>query len=127
MKRHIEQKLLEWKDRKRRKPLILRGARQVGKTYSLKKFGQHHFENLVYIDLERHPDWHGIFSGDLSAKKICSELEIVSREKIIPGRSLLFLDEIQSCPRAIMALRYFYEDLPDLHFAAASSLLEFAL
>ncbi len=127
MKRHIEQNLLEWKDKKRRKPLILRGARQVGKTYSLKKFGQHHFENLVYIDLERHQDWHGIFSGDLSAKKICSELEIVSREKIIPGRSLLFLDEIQSCPRAIMALRYFYEDLPDLHLAAAGSLLEFAL
>ena len=127
MKRNIEQKLLGWKDKKRRKPLILRGARQVGKTYSLKQFGREQFANLIYIDLERHPEWHGIFSGDLSAKKICLELEIVSGQKIIPGRTLLFIDEIQSCPKAIMALRYFYEDLPKLHVVAAGSLLEFAL
>ena len=127
MKRNIEQKLLAWKKRKRRKPLILRGARQVGKTYSLKKFGEQHFAALVYIDLERHSDWHRIFSGDLSAKNICLDLEIVTGEKIIPGKSLLFIDEIQACPAAIMALRYFYEDLPDLHVVAAGSLLEFAL
>ncbi len=127
MKRNIERKLQEWKEKKRRKPLILRGARQVGKTWSLKKFGQQQFAHLVYIDLERHLDWHGIFNGDLSAKKICLDLEIVSGEKIIPGRSLLFIDEIQSCPRAILALRYFYEDLPELHVVAAGSLLEFAL
>ena len=127
MKRHIEQKLLEWKNKKRRKPLILRGARQVGKTYCLKQFGRQQFADLIYIDLERHSDWHGIFSGDLSAAKICLDLEIVSGKKIIPGESLLFIDEIQSCPRAIMALRYFYEDLPELHVVAAGSLLEFAL
>ncbi len=127
MKRHIERNLLAWKDKKRRKPLILRGARQVGKTYCLKKFGREQFTNLVYIDLERHPDWHGIFNGDLSAKKICLELEIVSGQKIVPDKSLLFIDEIQSCPKAIMALRYFYEDMPELHVTAAGSLLEFAL
>ena len=127
MKRNIELKLLAWKKKTRRKPLILRGARQVGKTYCLKQFGREQFTNLIYVDLERHPDWHGIFSGDLSAKKICLELEIVTGEKITPGKSLLFIDEIQSCPNAIMALRYFYEDLPELHVVTAGSLLEFAL
>lgn len=127
MKRHIERKLLAWKDKRRRKPLIVRGARQVGKTYCLKMFGRQQFTNLIYIDLERHSDWHGIFSGDLSAAKICLELEIVTGKKIVPGESLLFIDEIQSCPMAIMALRYFYEDLPGLHVVAAGSLLEFAL
>ncbi len=127
MKRNIEQKLLAWKNKNRRKPLILRGARQVGKTYSLKKFGKEHFAGIVYIDLERHSDWHRIFSGDLSAKKICLELEIVTGKKIIPGTSLLFIDEIQTCPTAITALRYFYEDLPNLHVVAAGSLLEFSL
>lgn len=127
MERYIDRRLSAWKDRKRRKPLILRGARQVGKTYSLKKFGAEQFANLVYIDLERHPEWHGIFRGDLSPAKICLELEIVSGQKIVPGKSLLFIDEIQSCPPAIMALRYFYEEMAELHVAAAGSLLEFAL
>ena len=127
MERDIEWRLSAWKDKKRRKPLILRGARQVGKTYSLKKFGSAQFANLVYIDLERHPEWHGIFSGDLSPAKICLELEIVSGHKIIPGKTLLFLDEIQSCPPAIMALRYFYEEMPELHVATAGSLVEFVL
>ena len=125
MKRHAEGKLLEWKDSPRRKPLIIRGARQVGKTWLVEHFLSGHFERAVKIDLEKRRDLHGIFEGNLDPKKILSLLEL-SSEKIIPGKTLLFLDEIQACPRAITALRYFYEELPDLHLIAAGSLLEFA-
>lgn len=127
MRRFIDRELRQWKDSKRRKPLMLRGARQVGKTYSLKEFGGNFFDNIAIADLERNPAWHRIFEGDLSAKHICNDLEIVLKQKIVPGKTLLFIDEIQACPRAITALRYFYEELPDLHVVAAGSLLEFAL
>jgi len=127
MKRFIQKKLLEWKNFSRRKPLIVRGARQVGKTYSIQKFGNEFFNNLLTVDLERNRNLHGIFSANLDPDGILSELEIFLNEKIIPGKSLLFFDEIQSCPRAIMALRYFYESHPELHVIAAGSLLEFAM
>ncbi len=127
MKRLIENKLLDWKNSQRRKPLIVRGARQVGKTYSVEKFGREAFNNLVTVDLEKNRDLHGIFSGDLDPYRIMSELEIFLNKKIIQGKTLLFFDEIQNCPRAVMALRYFYEDCPELHVIAAGSLLEFAM
>ena len=127
MKRMVEQELLRWKDSKRRKPLIVRGARQVGKTYSIGKLGNDHFGEVVRVDLERKRDWRRVFEGNLAAQPIASELEVLTNTKITPGETLLFLDEIQSCPRAIMALRYFYEELPELHVVAAGSLLEFAL
>ena len=128
MKRLIESKLYDWKKGPRRKPLILRGARQVGKTFTVKKFGAEAFANdFVVVDLEKHPEWHSLFEKNLDAKRILSELELVCQKKIEPGKTLLFLDEIQSTPRALMALRYFYENLPDLHVIAAGSLLEFAL
>jgi predicted AAA+ superfamily ATPase len=127
MKRFIEERLLEWKKSTRRKPLIVRGARQVGKTYSIEKFGRSMFTNLVTVDLEKERKLHSIFEADSNPERIISELEIVLNEKITPKKSLLFLDEIQRCPKAIMALRYFYEETPDLHVIAAGSLLEFAL
>ncbi|MBU1914445.1 MAG: AAA family ATPase [Candidatus Thermoplasmatota archaeon] len=127
MKRLIDKKLREWKDSGRRKPLIVRGVRQVGKTYSIAQFGAQNFENLATVDLERNKDLHGIFTADLDPKRILSELEIFLDVKLTPGKTLLFLDEIQSCPEAIMALRYFYEEWPELHVVAAGSLLEFAL
>ncbi|MFH1674816.1 MAG: AAA family ATPase [Pseudomonadota bacterium] len=127
MKRFIEQELRRWKESKRRKPLILRGARQVGKTYSVKEFGQRHFDDIALVNLERNPDWHHVFTGDLNAQRICADLEILLKQKIAPGRTLLFIDEIQACPRALMALRYLYEELPALHVIAAGSLLEFAM
>lgn len=127
MRRFIDKELRHWKDSKRRKPLILRGARQVGKTYSLKEFGKNFFENMAVADLERNPAWHRVFEGDLSAKRICADLEILLKQKITPGKTLLFIDEIQACPRAITALRYFFEEMPELHVVAAGSLLEFAL
>ena len=123
MKRFIDPELKRWKENKRRKPLILRGARQVGKTYSVKQFGEKYFDNVALVDLERNPDWHRVFAGDLNARRIRADLEILLRQKILPGKSLLFIDEIQACPQAITALRYFYEELPDLHVVAAGSLL----
>ena len=127
MKRFIEDELLKWKQDKRRKPLILRGARQVGKTYSIKQFGSRNYSDVAYCDLERNQSLHAVFSGDLDAKRIVSELEVILGMKISPERTLLVLDEIQACPRAIMSLRYFYEELPQLHVMAAGSLLEFAM
>lgn len=128
MNRFITQKLLTWKNQDRRKPLILRGARQVGKTWSVLDFGKSHFEGAVHVvDLEKRPDWHRLFEGDLVAARIISELEVLLNARISPGKDLLFLDEIQSCPRAITALRYFYEECPELHVVAAGSLLEFAM
>ena len=127
MKRFIDQELKRWKDGSRRKPLILRGARQVGKTYSVRQFGKDYFDNVALVDLERNRGWHRIFDGDLNAKRICADMEVVLNQKISSGKTLLFIDEIQACPRAITALRYFYEDIPELHVIAAGSLLEFAL
>jgi predicted AAA+ superfamily ATPase len=127
MQRFIIEKLVEWKTSANRKPLILRGARQTGKTWAVNTFGKQHFEGSIHlVDLEKHTDWHVIFEKNLDIRRIISELELVLNASIEPGKDLLFLDEIQSCPRAIMALRYFYEELPDLHVIAAGSLLEFA-
>ncbi|MBI4793416.1 MAG: ATP-binding protein, partial [Deltaproteobacteria bacterium] len=127
MRRFIDEELKLWKDGTRRKPLILRGARQVGKTWSLKEFGGNHFESIALVDLERNPSLRKLFDGELGAARICSDLEVLLRQKITPGKTLLFFDEIQACPRAITALRYFYEEMPELHVVAAGSLLEFAL
>ncbi|MDD5658042.1 MAG: AAA family ATPase [Elusimicrobia bacterium] len=127
MKRLIETNLIEWKNSKQRKPLIVRGARQVGKTHSIKEFGQRFFKSFVNLDLEKRRDLHGLFSGDLTAARLLSQLELALEHRIVPGETLLFLDEIQTCPRAIMALRYLYEERPGLHVVAAGSLLEFAL
>jgi uncharacterized protein len=126
MKRNIDNELLKWKKKIRSKPLILRGARQVGKTYSVKKFGAS-FDSFAFVDFEKKLELHKIFAGDLSASRLIAELELMLGMKIIPGKTLLFFDEIQSCPRAITALRYLYEEMPGLHVLAAGSLLEFAL
>ncbi|MBP7382067.1 ATP-binding protein [Myxococcota bacterium] len=127
MKRFIDSQLDEWAASDRRKPLIVRGARQVGKTWSIRELGRRRFDEVVVVDLELHRDWHSIFDRDLDARRIVSELDVVSRSRITPGQTLLFFDEIQACPRAISALRYFYEQMPDLHVVAAGSMLEFAL
>jgi len=100
----------------------------VGKTHTVLNFGRGYFKGTVHlVDLEKHPDWHRIFEKDLVAKRILSELEILVNARITPGTDLLFIDEIQTCPRAIMALRYFYEEIPELDIIAAGSLLEFAM
>jgi hypothetical protein len=127
MKRKLDKCLLEWKTRLGRKPLILRGARQVGKTFSITEFGRQEFENLIQIDFELDRNIRNIFAGDLSPSNLLLQIEGYTGKVCTPGKSLLFFDEIQACPRAMMSLRYFYEQLPELHVIAAGSLLEFAL
>lgn len=127
MKRNILEKLVVWKDSLSRKPMIIRGARQVGKTYSVKEFGNKHFSNVVVLDFERDRSLIPIFEKDLDPFKIVTELEIYTGKRIVPGATLLFFDEIQACERALMSLRYFYEEMPELHIIAAGSLLEFAM
>ena len=106
----------------------MRGARQVGKTWAITQLGKEHFRGRLHvIDLERRRDLHRIFEGDLSATRLLSQVEIFLDSRIVPGEDLLFLDEIQACPRALVAMRYFYEELPALHVVAAGSLVEFAL
>lgn len=125
MKRIIEEDLFKWKNKPRRKPLIIRGARQTGKTWLVNHFGNIAFDQVVTVDFEKRRDLHQIFNGNLDPKTILKSLEIILG-KITPGKTLLFFDEIQACPRAITALRYFYEELPELHIISAGSLLEFA-
>jgi len=127
MKRIVEQQLSVWKQSSRRKPLVVRGARQVGKTWSIESFGASEFDDVVKIDFEKQPDIAILFDGDLSPGRVLEQLEVAAGKRILPGKTLLFLDEIQACPRAILALRYFYEEKPELHVVAAGSLLEFAL
>ena len=125
MKRLAEKQVFDWKDSPRRKPLIIRGARQVGKTWLVESFLAKQFDSFVKIDLEKRRDIHTYFEGNLDPKTILTYLEL-EVGRIIPGKTLLFFDEIQACPRAIMALRYFYEERPELAVIAAGSLLEFA-
>ncbi|MDM8537955.1 AAA family ATPase [Desulfobacterales bacterium HSG17] len=125
MKRMKEQDLIDWKNSSRRKPLIIRGARQVGKTWLVENVLANQFESFVKIDLEKRKDLHVHFAENLDCRNILNHLELVT-QRIIPNKTLLFFDEIQACPRAITALRYFYEEMPELHVVAAGSLLEFA-
>ncbi len=127
MKRTIDSKLIDWKTQIFRKPLIIRGARQVGKTFSISQFGETSFKSIIKLDFERNRSIHKIFDQDLSVQKIIQDIEIFSETKITPGETLLFFDEIQECERALLSLRYFYEEVPDLHVIAAGSMLEFAL
>jgi predicted AAA+ superfamily ATPase len=128
MQRLITKKLIEWKSKSDRKPLILRGARQVGKSYVIADFGKQYFEGEVHIiNFEKRPDWKSVFDKNFEISRIISELEILVNMRINIGKDLLFFDEIQECPKAIISLRYFYEQTPELHVIGAGSLLEFAL
>lgn len=127
MYRFAQEQLAKWTTARRRKPLIVRGARQVGKTWLVEHVAAARFEAMVQVDLEKRRDLHVHFGDNLDPTVIVRHLELDSGKRIVPGKTLLFLDEIQACPRAIMALRYFYEQMPDLHVIAAGSLLEFAL
>lgn len=127
MDRFIDSYLNQWVADEARKPLLLRGARQVGKTFAVRKLGEK-FQNFVEINCEEEEESCKIvFEKDLKPQRILQELALLAGQSIIPGETLLFLDEIQTVPRAILALRYFYEKIPNLHVIAAGSLLEFAL
>ncbi len=126
MKRRLLAELIAWQKKPIHLPLLLRGARQVGKSFLVEYFGQHYFQNTVVINFEQSPEYSDCFAT-LKPHDILHKIEILSGQSIIPGQSLLFLDEIQICPNAIMALRYFKEQMPELHVIGAGSLLEFAL
>jgi hypothetical protein len=126
MKRLIDWHLRIWKNEPKRKPLLLKGARQIGKTYSVRQLGKS-FESFVEINFELTPEAKSIFEKDLKPDRIIWELSLLSKTPIIPGKTLLFLDEVQAAPQTITALRYFYELMPDLHVIAAGSLLDFAI
>ena len=126
--RHIDKELENWAFSADRKPLLLRGARQVGKSSSVKKLGEK-FEYFLEINFEKENAVKNLFetADSLQPQELCSKLSLLKKTPIVPGKTLLFFDEIQSSLRAISSLRFFYEDYPELHVVAAGSLLEFAL
>ena len=124
--RNIDSQLLNWSKEERRKPLLVRGARQVGKSSAIRNLGSQ-FEYFVEVNFDKNKDVYLLFEDNLSPKEICEQLSLIYNTPIIPGKTLLFFDEIQACTPAISSLRYFYEDYPELHLIAAGSLLEFAL
>ena len=127
IERFILKDLIAWKSSSYRKPLILRGVRQCGKTWILQEFGRQYFENTAYFNFERQNRLGEVFSGELDPKRILLELGVLAHQKIEPGRTLVIFDEIQACPRALTSLKYFCEEAPEFHIAAAGSLLGIAL
>lgn len=126
IERKVDNELLKWMNSADRMPLLIRGARQVGKTSTVRHLGKQ-FQYYVELDLNEHKDLHRLFSGLLSPQEICQEISYITNKPIVAGKTLLFIDEIQACPDAINKLRYFYEQYPELHLIAAGSLLEFVL
>ena len=122
MERSITGQLISWKDAADRKPLIVRGARQVGKTWILKEFGKRHFEDTIVCNFDKDKELHQVFENK-SPDRIISYLELLFGRKIIPGKTLLLFDEVQECPNALNALKYFFEEKRELHVIAAGSLL----
>lgn len=123
MKRKITAKLAEWKNNLRRKPLLIYGARQVGKTYTVNEFGRDNYENVVYVNFETNLNIAADFNTDISPEHIINCLEIFYKQKIVAGKTLIFFDEIQLCGRALTSLKYFYETAPEYHIISAGSLL----
>lgn len=117
------QELVAWKRRPDRKPLLLMGARQVGKTFLLKKFGQEQYENTVYLNFEGEPRLCKLFEATLEPAQLLKALSIELEREIVPGKTLLIFDEVQESPEALNSLKYFFEEAPEQHIAAAGSLL----
>ena len=126
MQRKLMSDLIAWKGRARRKPLLLRGARQPGKTGLLKELGRIEFESVAYVDLLASARTREVFSNDFDVTRIVSALSVEAGVRIVPGETLLILDEVQEAPRALTSLKYFYQDMPELHVAAAGSYLGIA-
>ena len=123
MRRDIEQHLLQWKNSDRRKPLVLRGARQSGKTYSLREFGQQHYKRLAYLNFEETASAAQLFQADLDPHRIISAISLMLDLPVVPAETLIVFDEIQACPNALTSLKYFAEKAGEYHVAAAGSLL----
>ena len=123
MKRHITEHLLKWKNSPNRKPLILKGARQVGKTYILKEFGKNNYENVAYFNFDHDEDLYNLFTHTKDPVRILEQLSFIHGKAIKEKETLIIFDEIQECPNALNSLKYFYEETPQYHIACAGSLL----
>ena len=127
MERLILNKLLEWKKSPYRKPLILKGVRQVGKTWVLKEFGRRYYENTAYFNFDENEEYRQFFETTKDVERILQNLMLASGQKVMAEKTLIIFDEIQECPNAINSLKYFYENAPQYHIACAGSLLGIAL
>ena len=127
MYRIAMEKLYKWKESKRRKPLIIEGARQVGKTWLMKEFGSKAYADTVYINFDSNSRMAELFASDLNIDRLIMGIELYAGRKIIPDSTLLIFDEVQEVPRALASLKYFYEDAPQYHIVCAGSLLGIAL
>lgn len=127
MKRQILQNLLRWKEDPNRQPLLIRGVRQCGKTWIMKRFGEENYPDTAYFNFESDERLGEFFEGDLDVSRIIKSLGVQRGKTIMPGTTLVIFDEIQFCPRALTALKYFCEEMPELHVLCAGSLLGVAL
>ena len=123
MYREKMNELKKWKESKERKPLILRGARQVGKTWLMKTFGQEYYEKCAYINFDNNPRMEQLFSNDYNIERIIQGLKIETNVNIEAENTLIIFDEVQETPKALSALKYFYENANQYHIIAAGSLL----
>jgi len=119
--------LYEWKNKKDRKPLVIQGARQVGKTWLMKEFGEKAYKNTVYINFDSNSNMKELFEVDLDVERLIMGIELYSGIKIVPEETLIIFDEVQEVPRAISSLKYFYENARQYHIVCAGSLLGVAL
>ena len=127
MYREIINDLIKWKSSENRKPLIIHGARQVGKTYIVKEFGKKYYDNLIYVNFETNKEFSSQIEENIDAQYIINKLELFYGEKIVPEKTLIFFDEIQANERALTSLKYFCEDANEYHIIAAGSLLGIAI
>lgn len=127
MYRAAIEKLYQWKEKKHRKPLIIEGARQVGKTWLMKEFGNKAYQDTVYINFDSNSRMAGLFASDLNTERLIMGIELYAGKKIDPAHTLLIFDEVQEVPRALSSLKYFYEDAPQYHIVCAGSLLGIAM
>ena len=127
MYRTAIEKLYDWKESRYRKPLIIEGARQVGKTWLMKEFGANAYKDTVYINFDSNDTMRALFEPDLDPSRLIEGMEIYSGKKIIPGETLLIFDEVQEVPKALTSLKYFCENMPQIHIMCAGSLLRIAL
>ena len=127
MKRDLYDNLIQWKNNPHRKPLIVKGARQVGKTYLIEEFGRNEFDNCIILNCDKDPRIKDVFGNGFRTDRMISDIGILSGQKVIPGKTLIFIDEVGDVPEVLGALKYFCEDAPQYHIIVAGSLLGLAI
>ena len=127
MERLLMQDLISWKASPNKKPLVIQGVRQCGKTFLVEDFGKRHYSDVVHFRFDKDAKVKGFFSQDLDPKRIIKDLGLARGKSIKPHETLIFFDEIQECGNAITSLKYFYEDTPEYHIVSAGSLLGVAM